>query len=192
MAGQNGSRGEVLMAGIGGMGVLVAGQVLLEAAFHSGKQVTYIASYGFARRGGLCECTVIHSDDKIASPLLDQAQVVMLLDSAQFIMFEHRVRPGGTILAEQAGLNADRKRKDYTLYALPCLDIAVKEMGSTLGKNLIMLGAYVSIIGSVSPELCEKELRQRYEDNPKVLQRNLDAFRRGLELGKNASDYLVS
>ncbi len=192
MFGANGSRGEVLMAGIGGMGVLVAGQVLLEAAFHAGKQVSYIASYGFARRGGLCECTVIYSDNKIASPLLDQAGVLMLLDSAQFAMFEHRVRPGGTILAEQAGLNAERKRSDYKLCSLPCLDIAVKEMGSILGKNLIMLGAYVSIVDSVPQNMCERELNERYADNPKVLQRNLDSFRRGLDLGKHAAEYVVS
>ena len=72
---QNGkARNEVLMAGIGGMGVLSAGQVLLESAVNRYKHVTFISSYGFARRGGLCECTVIISDDKIASPILDQAQ----------------------------------------------------------------------------------------------------------------------
>jgi len=178
------ARSEVFMAGIGGMGVLVSGQVLLEAAFHSHEYVSYIASYGFARRGGLCECTVIFSDEKIASPVLGQAQVVMLLDSAQFKGFEHRVRPNGLIIAEKAGLSADKGREDYKLYALPCLEIAVS-MGSSLVKNLIMLGAYVSLTGAVSPEHIDGELRRRYEDNDKVLERNLDAFRRGVELGKS-------
>ena len=71
---QNGrARNEVLMAGIGGMGVLVSGQVLLEAAFQRYEHVSYVSSYGFARRGGLCECTVVFSDEKIASPLLDRS-----------------------------------------------------------------------------------------------------------------------
>jgi 2-oxoglutarate ferredoxin oxidoreductase subunit gamma len=183
---QNGkSRSEVLMAGIGGMGVLVSGQVLLEAAFHSHEFVSYISSYGFARRGGLCECTVIFSDEKIAAPLLDRSQVVMLLDSAQFGGFEPRVRPDGIIIAEKAGLTADRRREDYTLYALPALEMAVG-MGSVLAKNLIMLGAYVAITGSVSPELVEAELRSRYQDKGKMLTQNLEAFQRGLELGRDS------
>jgi 2-oxoglutarate ferredoxin oxidoreductase subunit gamma len=184
MVGKKDSRGEVLMAGLGGMGVLVSGQVLLEAAFHSHEHVSYVSSYGFARRGGLCECTVIFSDDKISSPLLDQAGVVMLLDSSQFPMFEHRVRPGGIMLADEAGLNAERRRDDYTLYALPCLEIATS-MGSILGKNLVMLGAYVAITESVSPQLIEEEMKKRFAGNEKVLNINLEAFRRGLELGKS-------
>lgn len=182
----DGKRSEVFMAGIGGMGVLMSGQVLLEAAFHSHEFVSFIASYGFARRGGLCECTVIFSDKKIASPILNQSQVLMMLDSSQFAGFEPRVRPGGIIIADKAGLDADRKRDDYKLYVLPCLDIAVS-MGSIQGKNLIMLGAYAAITGSVSTDLMKDELRRRYANNDKVLTRNLDAFTRGLELGKEAA-----
>ena len=178
-----GKRGEVLMAGIGGMGVLVAGQVLLEAAFKSHEYVSYISSYGFARRGGLCECTVIFADEKIASPLLDRSQVVMLLDSSQFGSFEPRVRPDGIVIAEKAGLTAERRREDYTFYALPALEIAAS-MGSALGKNLIMLGAYISITGAIDPDGIEAELRTRYREKETLMGQNVEAFRRGLELGK--------
>lgn len=178
-------RRELLIAGLGGMGVLVAGQVLLEAAFHSYKYVSYIASYGFARRGGLSECTVIFSNDEIASPLLDQAQVVMLLDNSQFGSFEHRVRSGGAIIAEKAGLSADITGEDYKLYALPGLEIAVK-MGASVINNLIMLGAYVAITESVSPEIVEAELKRRYGDSGSAMERNLEAFQRGLDLGRGA------
>jgi 2-oxoglutarate ferredoxin oxidoreductase subunit gamma len=185
--GQNGKvRNEVLMAGIGGMGVLVSGQVLLEAASQRYEYVSYVSSYGFARRGGLCECTVIISDEKIASPLLDQAEVVMLLDSSQFPSFEHRVRPQGFIIADTAGLTAERRREYYKLYALPFLETATN-MGSILGKNLIMLGAYIAITSAISPELIEHELQKRYQDNDKVLTRNLAAFMRGVELVKSTA-----
>jgi len=179
------SRGEVIMAGIGGMGVLVAGQVLSEAVFQRYEHVSYSPSYGFAKRGGLCQCTVIFSNEKISSPLLDQAQVVMLLDSSQLRTLEPRVRPGGLMIAEKAGLSAERGREDYKLYALPGMEIAIS-MGSSVINNLILLGAYVAITGSVSQELIEGVLRSRYEDNKEVLARNLDAFRRGIALGKTA------
>ncbi|MBE0480153.1 MAG: 2-oxoacid:acceptor oxidoreductase family protein [Dehalococcoidia bacterium] len=178
------TRTEVLIAGLGGMGVLVAGQVLLEAAARLHEHVSYISSYGFARRGGLCECTVIFSDNKIASPLLDHSQTIMILDSSQFRSFEHRVRPGGVIITEKAGLTPERGRDDYNLKAIPGLEMAVS-MGSTVINNLILLGSYITITGAVPPAGIERELQKRYADNEKLMERNLEAFRRGLELGKD-------
>jgi 2-oxoglutarate ferredoxin oxidoreductase subunit gamma len=177
------SRGELIIAGLGGMGVLSAGQILLEAAFQQYKNVSYAPTYGFAKRGGLCQCTVIYSNEKIASPLVEQAHAVMLLDSSQFATFEPRVKPDGIIIAEKASFFADRSRDDYRLFVLPGLEIAVG-MGSSVVNNFIMLGAYVSITGAVSVEHIEEALNTRYRNDQKVFQRNLSAFRRGLEIGK--------
>jgi 2-oxoglutarate ferredoxin oxidoreductase subunit gamma len=179
------SRGELIIAGLGGMGVLSAGQVLLEAAFQQYKHVSYTPTYGFAKRGGLCQCTVIFSNDKIASPLVEQAQAVMLLDSSQFATFEPRVHRGGVVIAEKASMFSERCREDYKLYTLPGLEIAVS-MGSSVVNNFIMLGAYISITGAVSPERIEEALNTRYGKDKKVFQRNLNAFKRGLEIGKSA------
>jgi 2-oxoglutarate ferredoxin oxidoreductase subunit gamma len=180
------SRHEIIMAGLGGMGVLSAGQILSRAAFQTYKHVSYAPTYGFAMRGGLCQCTVIFSDERIASPLLDQAQAVMLLDSSQFSALEPRVRPGGIIIADSAGLCAERERNDYKLYALPAVQTAVS-MGTSLVRNFILLGFYVAILGTVSSEIIEAEIQRRYSNNVKMLGRNLEAFKRGLELGKGAT-----
>jgi len=185
MARDKTSRNEVIMAGIGGMGVLVAGRVLLWAAAQQYEQVSFLPSYGFARRGGSSECTVVFSNGKISSPLLDQSQAVVLLDSSQFAAYEPRVRPEGLLITEKSGLAAERGRGDYKLYALPAMEIAVG-MGESVLIGLIMLGAYVTIMRSISPELIEGELQRRFGDNERVLGRNMDALRRGLELGKSA------
>jgi len=179
------SRGELIIAGLGGMGVLSAGQVLLEAAFKEFPYVSYTPTYGFAKRGGLCQCTVIFSNRQITSPLVEQAQAVMLLDSSQFTTFEPRVRPGGTVIAEKASLHDERSRKDYKLYELPGLEIAVS-MGSSQVNNFIMLGAYVAITGAVSAAHIRAELDRKYGNAMKVYERNLNAFERGLELGQSA------
>jgi 2-oxoglutarate ferredoxin oxidoreductase subunit gamma len=179
------ARGELIIAGLGGMGVLSAGQVLLEAAFKEFPYVSYTPTYGFAKRGGLCQCTVVFSNRQITSPLVEQAQSVMLLDSSQFTTFEPRVRPGGTVIAEKASLYDERSRKDYKLYELPGLEIAVS-MGSSQVNNFIMLGAYVAITGAVPPALIRAALDRKYGNARKVYERNLNAFERGLELGQSA------
>jgi len=177
------SRAEVLMSGLGGMGVLTAGQLLSGAALQVFNHVSYLPSYMDAMRGGLCECTVIFSDEEIASPILDQAQTVMIFDSSQFKVFESRVRPGGVIIIESAGLKDEPQRKDFRLVPISGLEIAVN-MGSSVINNLILLGVYVGLVKSIPAELVEEELEKRYGPREAILKRNREAFRQGLELAK--------
>ena len=67
-------RGEVIMTGIGGRGVLLIGQILAGAALPVYQHVSWLPSYAAAMRGGPCECTVIFSNDRIRSTLLSQAE----------------------------------------------------------------------------------------------------------------------
>ena len=179
------SRVEVIVAGIGGMGVLVAGRLLASAALQRYKHVSWVPSYGEARRGGLSECTVILSHEEIASPILDQAQTVMVLDGSQLKAFEPRVRPGGAMLIESAGLTDKPERKDFRLLPVSGLEIAIS-LGDSLINNMILLGVYVEVIKPIPAELIEEELERRYGGREAVLKQNKDAFKRGLELGKTA------
>ena len=181
------SRAEVIMAGIGGMGVLVAGRVLSGAAFRRYKSVSWVPSYQAAMRGGSCECTVIFSDEQIASPILDQAQAVMVLDGSQFKAFEPRVRPGGVMIVESAGLRDKPIREDFKLLPVSGLEMAVS-MGDSLINNLILLGVYVEVTKAITAELIEEELNRRYGGREAVVQRNTEAFRRGLELAKTVEE----
>jgi len=180
------SRSEVMVAGIGGMGVLVAGQVLAWAAVQRYKYVSYIPSYEAARRGGLSECTVIFSDEEIASPILEQVQTVIILDGAQLKAFESRVRPGGIIIVDCAGLVDKPERKDFKLLSFSGMEIAIG-MGESLINNLILLGVYVELTKTVPEKFIEEELHRRYGDKGKILDRNIKAFQRGLELAKTTA-----
>ena len=179
------SKAEVIIAGLGGMGALVAGRLLAWAALPRYKHISWMPSYGEARRGGLSECTVVLSDEEIASPILDRAQVVMLLDSSQLKAFENRVRPGGLMLVESAGLQDKPEREDFRFLPVSGLDIAMG-LGGVVVNNLILLGAYVEIVKPLSADLIEQELGRRYAGQDAVLQRNLEAFRKGIEVGQAA------
>jgi len=179
------SRVEVIVAGIGGMGVLVAGRLLASAALQRYKHVSWVPSYAEARRGGLSECTVILSHEEIASPILDQVQTVMVLDGSQLKAFEPRVRSGGAMIIESAGLTDQPERKDFSLLPVSGLEIAIS-LGDSLINNMILLGVYIEVIKPISAELIEEELKRRYGGREAVLKQNKDAFKRGLELGKTA------
>ncbi len=178
------SRTDVIMAGLGGMGVLIAGQILSHAALKKCKYVTWLPSYGVQKRGGLVECTILFSDEKeIASPLIDQAQTVMVLDSSQFKAFEPRVRPGGVMLVESAGLEEEQERDDYELLKINAIEIATST-GDIRRNSLVLLGAYVAVNDAIPAELIEAELKERFGASETVLESNQKAFRRGVELGE--------
>ena len=60
----------IIISGFGGQGALLAGMVLARAAMVSGREVTWIPSYGPEMRGGTAHCTVVIGDEPIGSPLV--------------------------------------------------------------------------------------------------------------------------
>jgi len=177
------TKAELIIAGLDGMGVLSAGNILATAALKKYRYTSWLPGYGAEKRGGLCECTMVISDEEIASPILDQAQTVLLLDSSQVGGFANRVRPGGIMIVESTGLTYEPERKDFRLLPVAGLEKAM-EMGSSVVNNLIMLGVYTELVKPLLPELIEKELERRYGDKGSVLELNKRAFQQGLEMGK--------
>jgi len=184
MAKEESSRVELMLAGLGGMGVLTAGQLLACAALQKYKYVSWVPSYDASRRGGLCECTVIFSNEEITSPLLDHAETVVLFDGSQIKTIEHRVSVGGVMIVESAGLKDSQKREDVKLVPVAGLEVAMS-MGDSQLNNLVLLGVYTGVVKAVSADLIEEELARRYVSKESVLKRNREAFREGLKLAKN-------
>jgi 2-oxoglutarate ferredoxin oxidoreductase subunit gamma len=178
------TKGEVIITGLGGAGVLTAGTLLAEAATIKYKNVTWFPSYAISKRGGLCECTVVFSNDEIASPLLSQADGVIVAEAAQFKDFENRVRPGGTMVVEKAGLQAKAERKDISVIEVPAIETAISLSGTSQCANLILLGAFVEASQIIPPKLIKQRIRESFTGKEEVLTANLEAFNKGLDLSK--------
>ena len=54
---------EIIFAGFGGQGVILAGKILALAGMSEDKYVSHIPSYGAEMRGGTANCSVIVSDE---------------------------------------------------------------------------------------------------------------------------------
>ncbi len=182
MDGERPKRAELIIAGLGGMGVLVAGRLLAAAAMDTYRHISWMPTYGEARRGGLSDCTVILSQAEIASPILDRSDAVMMLDSAQMRTFEHRVRPGGLLILERASLKEWPTRCDIRVASVPGMETALR-LGKLQVANLVMLGAYLGMAGPIDAGVVEEELRIRYSGG--TLERNSAALKAGLEAGRS-------
>ena len=167
------------MTGLGGGGILTAGLLLASAATTKYKNVTWFPSYAISKRGGPVECTVIYSNEEITSPLLSQAEVVIIAESTQFKDFEGRVRPGGMMIIESAGFQAESKKEDFRVINVPAIETSIHITGTSQGANLVLLGAFVEATRSIPAELVHSELEKTFAGKGEALKKNLRAFEEG-------------
>jgi 2-oxoglutarate ferredoxin oxidoreductase subunit gamma len=147
--------------------------------------VTWSPTYYTLMRSGPSECTVVLSTQAIASPMVSRAECVIIFEPSQLQDFLIRVRPGGILLAESAGL-PPVERTDIRTVKVPATEMAVG-LGSALGANFILLGAYVALTQALPPELIEAQIDQRFPPENRMRELNRQAFRAGLDFARHTA-----
>ncbi len=140
---------DVMIAGFGGQGVLLAGKILARAGMLEGKRVTWFPSYGAEIRGGTANCTVIISDREIGSPVVASPSAMLILNEASFLKFEPRVRPGGQLFLNTSLVHRSSSRSDVERIDIRANDIA-EQLGDIRIANMVMLGAFLKKTGVVA------------------------------------------
>jgi 2-oxoglutarate ferredoxin oxidoreductase subunit gamma len=91
-----------VLAGFGGQGVMLMGQILAQAGMQEGKNVTWFPSYGPEMRGGTANCTVIISDEPVASPIVDTPDVVVAMNIPSLLKFEPKLKKDGFLFCDRS------------------------------------------------------------------------------------------
>ncbi len=154
---------KLLIAGSGGQGVMVMGQMIAKAAIIEGKNVTYLPSYGPEMRGGTANCSVIVSDDEIGCPVIDHPTDIVVMNVSSLRKFEGNVAKGGTMFVNKSLVNEAPTRNDLTIYDVDCVEIAKNELGNEKTQNMVMLGAIVRKTGVVKMENVHKVLEKTFK-----------------------------
>lgn len=173
---------EIIIAGFGGQGVLFAGQVLAYAAMDSGKEVTWIPSYGPEMRGGTANCTVVIADEEIGSPLVQHPPFVIALNLPSFDKYEPLILPGGVLVVNQSMVDRGPQRSDIHTVMVPANEIA-EEIGNKKLTNMVTVGALVAAMPElVTLEAVEEALRGHLPSRHQhLLPQNFQALQRGYE-----------
>jgi len=177
---------EVLMAGFGGQGMLLAGKILAHAAMQSGLEVSWLPSYGPEMRGGTANVIVRLAPRPIASPLVSTPRNLIVMNLPSLEKFAAKVKPGGVIVVNTSLIPRDPERPDCVIVKLDSRTLA-KEAGSERAANFAMLGGFVGAVEPVSPEAIEKAMEEEFQ-GPKArfVPGNVGAFRAGLAVGQAA------
>jgi len=175
---------EIIIAGFGGQGVLFAGQVVAYAAMDSGKEVTWIPSYGPEMRGGTANCTVIISDEEIGAPTVLRPKAAMVLNLPSLEKYETRVKPDGVLIANSSLINRDVERKDIRSVMIPANEIA-EELGDRRLLNMVMLGALLELLPVLSLDQIQQALEAHLpERHRKLLSHNRRALVHGAKFAR--------
>jgi 2-oxoisovalerate ferredoxin oxidoreductase beta subunit len=147
----------IRIAGFGGQGVLLMGQLLAEAAMDDGLEVSWLPSYGPEMRSGTSNCHVRISSQPIDSPLVTRANALLALNEPSLRKFLPSVEPGGIVLYNGDHLPEDCRRDNVSVYALPFAEIA-NQLGSAKVGNMVMLGAFLALSHFLPDERLESAL----------------------------------
>lgn len=177
---------EVIIAGFGGQGILLAGQLLAEAGMLAGKQVSWVPSYGPEMRGGVANCAVVLSDEVIGSPVVGEPDVAIAMNRPSMDKFSLMVKPGGTLFINSSLMKNEVTRKDITVIEVPCNDIA-DELGSVKVATLVAIGALLEKTGALTPANIVSALRELLpERRHNLIPLNEKALERGAEIVRAA------
>ncbi len=176
------SQYEVMFAGFGGQGIMTAGQLLAYTGINEDKQVAWIPSYGPEMRGGTAYCTVVISDTRIGSPIINNPRGICVFNRPSLDKFAPCVKPGGLLIINSSLIDVTSDRKDITVLNIKANDIALK-MGNAKAMNMIILGALVGASGIVSFEGLKETLGQKLGKKKDLLEINYNAIEEGYNLG---------
>jgi 2-oxoglutarate ferredoxin oxidoreductase subunit gamma len=175
---------EIIIAGFGGQGVLSMGKILAYSGIMQEQEVSWMPSYGPEMRGGTANVTVILSDNRISSPILQEFDTAIILNQQSLDKFEKSVKPGGVLIYDPNGITRHPERKDIKIYKVEAAEEAAK-MQSAKTFNMIVLGAFLKIKPIVKMENVikglEKSLPERHHH---LIPMNKQAIDRGGELVK--------
>jgi 2-oxoglutarate ferredoxin oxidoreductase subunit gamma len=179
---------KLIIAGFGGQGVILAGNLLATAGMLEKKKVTLVPSYGPEMRGGTANCTVILKDGEIYSPVVAHPDILIALNQPSLTRFENDVKPRGIIFFNSSLCSDKKTRKDITYFGIPASDMAT-EMGSIKVANVIILGSLIEKTHLVKEEtLSEKVFPEIFsEKKASLLKLNIEALKKGRDYQKNNS-----
>ena len=175
------SRIVMRFTGVGGQGVLLAGEIFAAAKINDGGFGVKTATYTSQVRGGATVVDIQLDDKEIWYPYAIDGEIDFMLSVADksYQLFKDGVREGGTIVIEPNLVTAsDEDRKRWNIVEIPIITIAKEEVGNVITQSVVAL----AIANTYTKALEEKVLVDTMLSKvpKKVHELNLKAY----ELGK--------
>ncbi|MBO5434954.1 2-oxoacid:acceptor oxidoreductase family protein [bacterium] len=170
-----------IIAGFGGQGVLLAGEVLATAFMLAKKNVTWYPSYGAEMRGGTVNCEVVTSDEEVSAVNKHDTDFIVALNQASFDKFLSKIKKGGYMIANSTLAKEIKTRTDINYIFAPITKLA-EELGNVKMANILALGILAKASKIISLEQLTEALDTVLPAHRKhLLPLNIKALKIGYE-----------
>ncbi|MCL4523944.1 MAG: 2-oxoacid:acceptor oxidoreductase family protein, partial [Acidobacteria bacterium] len=177
------------MAGFGGQGVLLLGQIVAEMGMREGLEVSWLPSYGPEMRSGSAHCHVCLAQERIGSPLISHPDVLIAMNEISLRKFAPQVKSGGLILYNRSELPEGFEMPQARVVCVPASDLA-DQLGMAKVANVIMLGALMAENDLLTEESAMSVVQSTLGAKAKsasVLEMNRKALQAGREFMQKAA-----
>lgn len=169
---------EILCAGFGGQGIMFMGKLLAEAGLNAGKFVTWMPSYGAEVRGGTAYSMAKISDSQIASPVVTDPDILIVMNKPSLVKYGEKLKAGGILISNKSLIDTPSKRRDVTALNIPMTEIASK-IGDIRASNMVAIGALLKRSKMLSMKNVTTALKNMLKDKEGLLLINKKALEKG-------------
>ena len=170
---------EVRIAGSGGQGVVLAGQILGRAVVYDRKNAVQTQSYGAEARGSATKSEVIISDDKIGFPMVRKCDVFIAMSQEALDKYLKDLKEEGILIADATNIKKIPETQ-AKVFNISATEYAEETFGAKIYANMLMLGAFTKITNLVSEKAMQKAISDAVTE--KVIKINEEAYRKGKAL----------
>ena len=182
----------IVIAGVGGQGVLMASKVLAESALASGMDVKQNEVHGMAQRGGSV-ISFVRLGEQVFSPVVmpGTADILISFEPLEALRYLHYLKPGGKLVYNRASINPSTVASGLAVYpkdveeqiaracdnahGIDALEIA-KAAGNAKAVNMVMVGSVMKNL-PIDAQVIEQVVRSLSKD--KGVEVNLKALSGG-------------
>lgn len=173
---------KVIIAGFGGQGVMLMGQLLSFAATEKNLSTLWFPSYGPETRGGTANCSVTISETSVNSPVISTPNSIMIMNKPSLKKFMPKLKTGGNLFLNTSLVKNAELRDDVNVYKIDANDIAL-ELGNLKVANMVVLGAYLAVTKIFTEDEIIDILKQKFTGEKAKL---IDINKKALEAGRKA------
>ena len=141
--------------GVGGQGVLLAGEIFAAAKIKAGGHGLKTATYTSQVRGGPTVVDITLDDEEIYYPYANDGEINFMLSVAQtsYDLFKNGVQEGGIIVIDPNLVHpTEEDRKKWTIYEIPIITIAKEEVGNVITQSVVALAIANTIVGALEKD----------------------------------------
>ena len=167
---------KIFIAGSGGQGIILIGNILGKAATLNGMFATQVSNHGSSQRGTPVRTEIVISDKPVKFAFVEKPDFFIIMSYLGFNRFGKSIVEDTQVFIDSDHVKDFHKNYPGEFISLPASTIA-KEIGNPLVANFVMLGKYLSISNIIPLKIIEEAIIQNTPEQ--FIQKNLEAVRKG-------------